>query len=88
MAEYALLFSQEAKSDLASLEKTQALQIIKKLQWVAGNAAKVRHEPLTGQWSGYYRWRIGDYRAIYSLESETLQLIIVAIGHRRDIYDA
>lgn len=36
--------------------------------------------------SDYYRLRIGDYRVIYLIKEKQLIVIIVRIGHRREIY--
>jgi mRNA interferase RelE/StbE len=33
-----------------------------------------------------YRIRVGDYRIIYQIENKQLVVLIVAIGHRRDVY--
>ncbi|MBV9470137.1 MAG: type II toxin-antitoxin system RelE/ParE family toxin [Abitibacteriaceae bacterium] len=30
--------------------------------------------------------RVGDYRIIYSIEDDVLRVLIIDIGHRRDIY--
>lgn len=35
----------------------------------------------------FWRLRIGDYRAIYELKHEKGQVIVVYVGHRRDVYD-
>ena len=43
------------------------------------HAVKLR-DPRIGQ----YRFRIGDYRVVFDLEEETL--LILAVGHRKDIY--
>ncbi len=43
-------------------------------------------EPLTGDFTGYYKFRIGDYRLICSKENEELTIIIVEMGHRREVY--
>ena len=42
---------------------------------------------LKGEWKGLYRYRIGDYRAIYRLDKEEKVLIVERLGHRREIYD-
>ena len=34
-----------------------------------------------------YRIRVGDYRIIYSIHDKVLIVMILAIGHRKDIYD-
>jgi mRNA interferase RelE/StbE len=84
---YALELTLEARDDLRRIDKVTAERIVKKLRWLAAHAAQVKHEALTGQWSGYYRWRIGDYRAIYELDQIGRILIVAVIGHRREIYD-
>lgn len=35
---------------------------------------------------GIYRVRVGDYRMIYKIEHDVLTILVVKIGHRRDIY--
>ncbi len=84
---YTLELTPEAKEDLQKLDKKQAERIIRKLRWLAENTTEVKHEALTGQWSGYLRYRIGDYRAIYELDHDGRILIVAVVGHRREIYD-
>lgn len=33
-----------------------------------------------------YRVRVGDYRVIYTIEDDVLLVVVVALGHRRDVY--
>ena len=35
---------------------------------------------------GYLRVRVGDYRLIYTIEDDVLRVIVVRVGHRRDVY--
>lgn len=42
------------------------------------------HHHLTG--TNRYRLRVGDYRVIYTFESERGLLHLLAVGHRREIY--
>lgn len=37
--------------------------------------------------SEFWRLRIGDYRAIYEIDHETERVLILFLGHRRDVYD-
>lgn len=46
---------------------------------------KVKGERL--KHSSFYKLRIGDYRAIYSVEEEARRVIVLFIGHRRAVYD-
>ena len=33
-----------------------------------------------------YRVRVGDYRIIYTVEDDILLIVVVTLGHRRDVY--
>ena len=41
---------------------------------------------LTGDKGGLWRYRIGDYRAICILEDERLVVLVLELGHRREVY--
>jgi len=41
---------------------------------------------LKGELKGRYSYRIGNYRLIYRIKHDCLIIIIIDIGHRRDIY--
>lgn len=34
-----------------------------------------------------YRVRVGDYRILYLIEDEVLVVVVVTVGHRREVYD-
>jgi mRNA interferase RelE/StbE len=42
---------------------------------------------LSGDKSGLWRYRVADYRIICRLEDEVATVLIVKVGHRRDVYD-
>ncbi len=44
-------------------------------------------KPLKGDFAGYYRYRIGDYRVIYLVDDETNQVLVNTIAHRREVYE-
>lgn len=41
---------------------------------------------LVGDKSGLWRYRVGDYRLICEVQQEKVVILVVEIGHRRDIY--
>lgn len=42
---------------------------------------------LKGELAGYYRYRVGDYRVIYSINEEKKQIIVIVVAHRRQVYE-
>ncbi len=42
---------------------------------------------LTSSFSGLWRYRIGDYRAICNIEDENLTVLVVRVGHRSTAYE-
>ena len=40
---------------------------------------------LSGE-EGYFRLRVGDYWVIYNVQDEELLILVVKVGHRRDVY--
>jgi mRNA interferase RelE/StbE len=43
-------------------------------------------EPLKGEYSGFWRYRIGDFRIICDIQDSILVVLVLTIGHRRRIY--
>ncbi|MCC7139027.1 MAG: type II toxin-antitoxin system RelE/ParE family toxin [Planctomycetes bacterium] len=37
--------------------------------------------------SEQYRIRVGDYRVLYEIEDDVLRVLVVKVGHRRDVYE-
>lgn len=42
--------------------------------------------PLRGQLKGLHKYRIGPYRVIYEIRRSRLVIVVIDIGHRKDIY--
>ena len=42
---------------------------------------------LTANRSGQWRYRVGNYRLIAEIENDKIIILILSIGHRRDIYE-
>ncbi len=41
---------------------------------------------MIGNWTGFWRYRIGDYRAICRIEDAVVTVFVIEVGHRRQIY--
>ncbi len=65
-----------------------ATRVVQRIRWLAENLDNTTLHPLHGDWQGYYKLRIGDYRVIYRLEPQepTAQIVVEYIRHRREVY--
>jgi mRNA interferase RelE/StbE len=43
-------------------------------------------QPLTGDRQGFWRYRVGDYRIVATIEDERFVVLVVTVGHRREVY--
>ena len=43
-------------------------------------------EPLKGDRAGFWRYRIGNYRLLCDIQDERVMVLVLTIGHRREIY--
>lgn len=46
-----------------------------------------RGKGLTGDLSGYWRYRVGDYRIVVEIRDNVLVIVAIGLGHRSDVYD-
>ena len=46
-----------------------------------------RGKPLALTLKGLHSWRTGDWRIIYRVEAERIEILVVTVGHRREVYD-
>lgn len=75
-----------ASREFERIDTLLARRIVERINWLAANLDAVRPEALSGELSGLYKLRVGDYRVLYEILHDEQTLIIHAIGHRRDVY--
>ncbi len=84
---YRIELTHEAIAELKALTSTVQERVLRKVKWMAENFDAVSHQRLSGNLSKLYKLRIGDYRVIYSFDTEAQYITIHKIGHRREIYE-
>jgi mRNA interferase RelE/StbE len=80
---FRLVYTNRAVKDIASLNpqtKERIKEALERYSEAPGNYAKRMVDPVLGT----YRFRIGDYRVIFDIEGN--DIVVLRIGHRRDIY--
>lgn len=81
--------SETAKKQLGKLGKPTAKRPITFLRDRVATLDDPRSigEALKGQRLGdFWKYRVGDYRIIASIEDGALRILVVEVGHRREIY--
>ena len=86
---YHLRYSEKAVREMNKLDRYTRVIIA---NWLRRNLDGIDDprrtgKPLKGGLSHYWRYRIGDYRAIAEIIDHELVVEIVKVGHRRDIYE-
>ena len=85
---YKVAFTDKAKKELKKLDKYTSSLII---GWIEKNLQgctnpRQHGKGLTSNRSGQWRYRIGDYRLICEIQEEIVTILILEVGHRRNIY--
>ena len=84
---YQLKWDEKALEDLKKIGAGEAKRIVKKVSvYLVKDPAGIG-KPLRGSFKGLYRYRIGDYRVVYEIQNQAVQIVVVKVGHRKDIYD-
>jgi len=86
VATYAIAFLPRAEKELDDLPAEVKARVLKALGRIAGEP---RRSPNVGRFKGLkdgYRVRVGDYRVIYTIEDKQRFVLVLEIGHRREIY--
>jgi mRNA interferase RelE/StbE len=85
MASYRLEIAASAEKQLARLPHADRVRVARKIGELASVPRPVGCRPLRGQ-QDVYRIRVGVYRVIYSIEQRRIVVVVLKIGHRRDVY--
>ena len=85
MPEYQIRITATAQKQLNKLPEPIARVLIAVIYTLAQHPRPAGCKKLKGR--NGYRIRKGDYRVIYDIEDDVLIVTVIAIGHRREIYD-
>ncbi len=82
-------FDNRARKELRKLDKQAQDRILKWLRETLATEEDPRRtgKSLRGRMKGLWRYRVGDYRIISQIQDENILILVVRIGHRRDIYE-
>lgn len=78
-----LLLKRSAQKELDNLPDNIALRISRKILELINNPFSEGKKLAGGKG---YRVRIGDYRVVYTVDKPNKTIVVIKIGHRRDVY--
>ena len=82
---YRVLFYPAAERQLAKLAAGPRQRILDRVARLAADPRPRGTVKLTGA-DDLHRVRVGDYRVIYQIRDDEVLVLVVAIGHRREVY--
>jgi len=81
---YSVSIKQSAAKALAKIVRDDRLRIIDAIDQLRTNPAA--GGVLKGEYAGLRRIRVGNYRVIYEVQDQQLVVLVIRIGHRREVY--
>jgi mRNA interferase RelE/StbE len=84
MGRYKLLFRKSVIKDMRRIPNRDLRNIVTVIDSLSDDPRPVGIEKLSGQ--ERYRVRQGDYRIIYEINDDMVIVVVVKIGHRKDVY--
>jgi mRNA interferase RelE/StbE len=83
---WSVAYSTDAFKTLSGMDRTVAKRIRAKIMALARDPTAPNNNVKKLVGVEGYRLRVGDWRVIYTLQHRTLTVIVVRVGHRREVY--
>ena len=84
MALYNIEFAKSVRKDFRRIPKNDAKRILKKIEALSRDPRPSDSKKLTDDDS--YRIRVGIYRVVYDIHDKVLVILVLKVGHRKDVY--
>ena len=84
---YTLAILPQVEKDLLKIDKKSAAKIKQKVQQLVGEVPASDIKKMKGLYKfPTYRMRCGDFRVIYQVHKKEITVLVVEVGHRREVY--
>lgn len=84
---YKVRYADKIEKDLKKVDKKTAGRILDKIDTVLVKDPCRHGKQLKGALKGLWRYRVGDYRVLYRIVDEAVVILVLRIGHRKNIYN-
>lgn len=85
---YAIELAPGVDKQLRSIKKATRLRLVGVIELLGVDPRPPGAKMLRGGEHGLWRVRVGNYRVVYAIEDAKLVVLVIRIGHRRDVYSA
>lgn len=82
---FTVIFKDPAKKAIDKLDRGVRMRMFNALQRIATQPS--RGKPLRAPLHGLWSYRVGDWRIVYEVHQQTITVVVVGVGHRREIYE-
>jgi len=82
---YTIVFDRSANKSFQSLDRPLQLRLLGHIEALADNPRPMGVKKLKGHHE-HWRIRVGNYRIIFTIRDRELIVLILQIGHRREVY--
>lgn len=83
---YKIEYKESVEKDLKEIDRSQQRRILDVIERDLASFPKDKSEPLKGQWKGLWRYKLKTYRVIFAVDDAEKTVLIIKIGHRKDVY--
>jgi mRNA interferase RelE/StbE len=83
---YSVLWHEQSLDDLKALERKAAARTVERVKNHLSQSPETLGKPLKGILKGLYRYRIGDYRVIFTIDRADRKILVLNVGHRKNVY--
>jgi mRNA interferase RelE/StbE len=81
---WSIKWDSRALKEVSRLPAEDQRRIVDAIESLPGNP--LLGEVLKDRWKGLRRIRVGSYRAVYTLKEDDLIILVLKVGHRKDVY--
>jgi len=82
---WTIRYHPDVKEDLECVGSSSARRIMRTIDVKLTKAPMQFGAPLSGKLSAFRKLRIGDYRVVYQVREQQVMVIVLTVGHRRDM---
>ncbi len=84
---YAVGIDERALRELSELPQDIRTRVRARIRSLAHDPRPANSQQLSGRLRGFRKLRVGSYRVAYLVDDDAAQVVVRAVGHRRNFYD-